>query len=182
MLVWKHQTICTTQTDFTPLVGLLSKTQSRFGKITGSNLLARRRKPHIFQNTHIDAIAVYTLDGAALLCRMQVKACVWYGAISITVMTPLNGNKSGLLALCGGTPSVTDGFPSSQRQVTHSFDVFFDLRLNKRLSKQSRRLWFETPSPSLWLHCNDIYLTWTSWRLKSFIPFVSWVFLRVIPV
>ena len=31
---------------------------------------------------------------------------------------------------------------SSQTQVTRGFDVFFDLHLNKRLSKQSRRLWF----------------------------------------
>ena len=36
-----------------------------------------------------------------------------------------------------------------------SFDVFFDLRLNKRLSKQSRRLWFETPSCSSWRRCNE---------------------------
>ena len=28
--------------------------------------------------------------------------------------------------------------------VTQSFDVFFDLRLNKRLSEQSRRRWLET--------------------------------------
>ena len=39
--------------------------------------------------------------------------------------------------------------------MTRRFDVFFDLRLNKRLSKQWRRRWFETPSPSLWRHCND---------------------------
>ena len=50
---------------------------------------------------------------------------------------------------------VTVDFPS-QRPVTRSFDVFFDLRLNKRLSKQSRRRWFETPSRPLWRHCNDI--------------------------
>ena len=31
---------------------------------------------------------------------------------------------------------------------------FFDLRLNKRLRKQSRGSWFETPSSSLWRHCN----------------------------
>ena len=48
---------------------------------------------------------------------------------------------------------VTGGFPSP-RPVTRSFDVFFDLRLNKRLSEQSRRRWFETPSRSLWRHCN----------------------------
>ena len=37
-----------------------------------------------------------------------------------------------------------------------SFDVFFDLGLNKRLSKQSRRRAFETPSCSLWRHCNSL--------------------------
>ena len=45
---------------------------------------------------------------------------------------------SALLALCAGNSPVTAEFPS-QRPVTRSFDVFFDLRLNKRLSEQSRR-------------------------------------------
>ena len=49
---------------------------------------------------------------------------------------------------------VTDEFPS-QRLVTRSFDVFFDLRLNKRFSEHSWGWWFETPSHSLWLHRND---------------------------
>ena len=40
-----------------------------------------------------------------------------------------------LLAICAGNPPVTGGFPS-QRPVTQSFDVFFDLHLNKRLGKQ----------------------------------------------
>ena len=40
-----------------------------------------------------------------------------------------------------------------------SFDVFFDLRLNKRLSKQSWGWWFETPSRSLWRHCNEMSKT-----------------------
>ena len=48
---------------------------------------------------------------------------------------------------------MTGGFPA-QRPVTRSFDDFFDLHLNKRLSKQSRRRQFETPSSSLWRHCN----------------------------
>ena len=39
------------------------------------------------------------------------------------------------------------------------FDVFFDLRLNKRLSKQLWGWWFETPSRSLWRHCNDVDFT-----------------------
>ena len=60
---------------------------------------------------------------------------------------------SALLALCEGNPLVIDGFPS-QRPVTRSFDVFFDLHLNIRLSKQSKCRWFETPLCSLWRHCN----------------------------
>ena len=44
-------------------------------------------------------------------------------------------------------------FPA-QRPVTRSFDVFFDLRLNKRLRKQSWGRWFEIPSCPLWRHCN----------------------------
>ena len=59
---------------------------------------------------------------------------------------------SALLALCTGNSPVTGEFPS-QRPVTWTFDVFFDLRLNKRLSKQARDWWFETSSPSLWRHC-----------------------------
>ena len=61
---------------------------------------------------------------------------------------------STLLALCAGNSPVTGEFPS-HRPVTWSFNVFFDLRLNKRLSKQYRRQWFETPSPPLWRHCDD---------------------------
>ena len=60
---------------------------------------------------------------------------------------------SALLALCAGNSPVTGEFPS-QRPVTRSFDVFFDLCLNKRLSKQSWGWWSETPSSSLWRHCN----------------------------
>ena len=47
---------------------------------------------------------------------------------------------SALLALCAGNSPVTGEFPS-QRPVTQSFDVFFDLRLNKRSTKQSRGCW-----------------------------------------
>ena len=64
---------------------------------------------------------------------------------------------SALLALCAGNSPVTGEFPS-QRPVTRSFDIFFDLCLNKRLIKQSRRRWFKTPSRLLWCHCNAGYL------------------------
>ena len=61
---------------------------------------------------------------------------------------------SAVLALCARNSPVTSEF-LSQRSVTRSFDVFFDLRLNKRLSKHSWGWWFETPARSLWRHCND---------------------------
>ena len=43
---------------------------------------------------------------------------------------------SALLAICAGNSPVTVEFPA-QRPVTRSFNVFFYLRLNKRLSKHS---------------------------------------------
>ena len=60
---------------------------------------------------------------------------------------------SALLAICAGNSPVSGEFPA-QRPVTRSFDVFFDLRLNKRLSKQSWGWWFETLSRPLWRHRN----------------------------
>ena len=57
---------------------------------------------------------------------------------------------SALLALCMGNSPVTGEFPE-QRLVTRSFDFFI-------LSKQSWCWWFETPSRSLWRHCNEYTL------------------------
>ena len=57
---------------------------------------------------------------------------------------------SALLALYVGNSPV----PGEHKghAVTWSFDVFFDLRLNKRLSKLSWGWWFETPLRSWWRH------------------------------
>ena len=47
--------------------------------------------------------------------------------------------------------------------VPRTFDVYFDLRLNKRLSKQSWGWWFETLSSPLWRHSNALQSnTWWS--------------------
>ena len=94
------------------------------------------------------------------------------------MMTSSNGNISVLLALCAGNSPVTRGF-SSQRPVTRTF-VFFDLRLSKRLSKQSRCQCFETPPGSLWRHCNSLtmrtgYLNWLErWKIQQY-PILSWI-------
>ena len=44
----------------------------------------------------------------------------------------------------------------AQRPVTRIFGVFFDLQLNKQLTKQSWGWWFQTPSRSLWRQCNAV--------------------------
>ena len=62
---------------------------------------------------------------------------------------------SALLPICAGNSPVPGEFPS-QRPVTRTFDVYFDLRLNKRLSKQSWGWLFETLSSPLWRHSNAI--------------------------
>ena len=62
---------------------------------------------------------------------------------------------SASLAICAGNSPVTGEFPT-QKSVTRSFDVFFDLRLNKRLSKQSWGWWLETSWCTLWRHCNEL--------------------------
>ena len=90
-------------------------------------------------------------------CLVEIIACRLFRhqiIISTNVFFFLiMGAFCALLALCVGNSPVTGEFPP-QRSVT--FNVFFDLRLNKRLSKQSRRRWFETPLLSLWRHCNEM--------------------------
>ena len=74
------------------------------------------------------------------------------------------GTFSALLGLCERNPPVTGGLPS-QRPVTRSFDVFFDLHMNIRLSKQSRGQWFETPLFSLWRYCNEAIAWFNDWMI-----------------
>ena len=47
------------------------------------------------------------------------------------MMTSSNGNILRVTGLCAGKSPVPGEFPA-QRPVTRSFDVFFDLRVNKR--------------------------------------------------
>ena len=68
------------------------------------------------------------------------------------MMTSSNGNIFHVTGpLCGEFTGAGE-FPT-QRPVTRSLDVFFGLRLNKPLSKQSWGWWLGTPSHSLWRYC-----------------------------
>ena len=81
--------------------------------------------------------------------------CIFLGiyCMSRDMMTSSNGNIFRVTGPLWGESTDHRWFPS-QRPVTRCFDVFFDLRLNKRLTKQTRREWFEKPSRSLWPHCD----------------------------
>ena len=64
-----------------------------------------------------------------------------------------------LLAIHAGNSPVIGEFPA-QRPVTWSFDVFFNLHQNERLSKQSWGWWIEMPWRPLLRHSND-GISWT---------------------
>ena len=86
-------------------------------------------RPHsFFLNDNIQTSVVFTLthDGSANL----------YGRLKNTMMMSSNGNIFRVTGPLCGEYTGPGEFPA-QRPVTRSFDVFFDLRLNKRLSKQS---------------------------------------------
>ena len=91
--------------------------------------------------------------------------CNWFEAWWRHQMEPFTP----LLAFCAVNSPVIGEFPA-QRPVTRSFDVFFDLRLNKQLSKQLWGWWFETQSCPSWRHCSEKYMSFQkSNELKRYI-------------
>ena len=98
--------------------------------------------------------------GIHLILRLQSVRLVmlWFrendGPFSnkFVMMTSSNGNIFRVIGPLCGDSTVAGEFPAP-RPVARSFDVFVDLRLNKRLSKHSRRWWFVTPLLLLRRHC-----------------------------
>ena len=99
-------------------------------------------------------------------CWLIAKSDLWHAPESNfrsdthdDLMTSSNGNIFLVTdPLCGeftGHCMVNGEFPS-QKPVTRSFDIFFDLRLNKRSNELSWRRRFDTSSCSLWRHCSDM--------------------------
>ena len=90
-----------------------------------------------------------------------------------TMITSSNGNIFRVTGpLCGEFTGPGE-FPT-QRLVTRSFDVFFNLRLNKRLSKQPWGWWFETPSWSSWRQCNAALGNQLLWVNPVYLVVSSW--------
>ena len=98
--------------------------------------------------------------------RLCIWLAIYFSSVPISLfiqaylagmMTSSNGNIFRVAGhLCGeftGRRPVAGEFPA-QRPVTRGFDVCFDLRLNKRVSKQSCSWLFETLPRLLWRHSN----------------------------
>ena len=102
------------------------------------------------------------------------------------MMTSSNGNIFRVTGhLCGEFTS--SRWISAQSPVTRSFDVSFDLCLNKRLGKQSWGWWFKTQSRPLWRQCNvlvkivvfslhftEICFCLSTWHMFSLAPIMNW--------
>ena len=86
-------------------------------------------KDFLYQDGPLESVFVWTCVITTCLFDLHL----------LLPLTSLHGTFSVLQVLCEGNPPATGGF-LSQKPVTWSFDVFFDLHLNKRLSKQSRSL------------------------------------------
>ena len=103
--------------------------------------------------------------GDCLLSKIYILTTVHLTVLETVLQIEI---FSALLAICAGNSPATGEFPA-QRPVARSFGVFFDLRLNKRLSKQSWGWWFETQKRPLWRHCNGAQAG--SWNISK----LSWV-------
>ena len=104
-----------------------------------------KTKGHLFFATssfahHFVAIREFKLELQSRNVQFGSNMITWSNGNIFRVTGPLCGEFTGHW-----------WFPF-QRPGSRSFDVFFDLHLNKRLSKQSRRRWCETSLRSLWRH------------------------------
>ena len=137
-----------------------------------------RNRGFILRRIIFPAVCTTSRHGAAI--GFQLRKSIWCAHVCVRTIIHLTVTAkciesqciwrhqvekfSALLALCAGNSPVTDEFPA-QRPMTGSFDAFFHLRLNKRLSKQSWGRWLETSLRSLWRHCNGLYKLNQCWPI-----------------
>ena len=87
-------------------------------------------------------LVIFLLETLQFICNMlqymgryTPSPATYINCVRITWWRHQMETFSALLAICAGNSPVTGEFPA-QRPVKRSFDIFFDLRLNSRLSKQ----------------------------------------------
>ena len=132
LVAWRHQAIAWPNVDWS--------------SVKSCDIHLRAVSQEIFTTSVLDmSLTVTNFQIAVMSTRDQC------------MMTSSDDN----ISLCAGNSPIIGEFPS-QRPVTRTFDVFFDLRLNKWLSKQSWDWWFGMPLRSLWCRCNGhcCYIYW----------------------
>ena len=99
--------------------------------------------------------------------HFSVKQTVWESALNSAIFyrceTWMTSNLKAAESVYSSTlkqqlrvrATTCNDFAILEAGVTRGFDVLFDLRRNKWLSKQSRRRCFQTPLHSLWRYCNE---------------------------
>ena len=107
----------------------------------------------------IAIVMVWHMWVHCLTCSLHVTSCC-----NTPIMTSLNGNNSCVIGPVWGESIGHWWFPS-QRPVARTFDVFFEIRLDKRLNKQWSHWWFGTPYRS----CNVTVLIFSTvhWSLDG---------------
>ena len=109
-----------------------------------SVLLRRNRKLRFTCNHHLSLLET-SLPGH----NSQTPTC------ATGMMTSSNGSIFRVTVHLCGEFTGPRWIPRTKASDA-GFGVFFDMRPNKRLSKQWWDWWFETPSSPLWRHCNGV--------------------------
>ena len=99
--------------------------------------------------------------GGALTSHFMEEHSSPTSIFPVFMMTSSNGNMFRVTGFCAGNSPADCGEFTGHRWIllTQTSDAelwCFLWCLNRQLSKQSRRRWFETPSRSLWRHCNVV--------------------------
>ena len=126
----------------------------------------------IFQEQTLVRLKIKTLLFS--MTKLQMSSAQFRSFCSdLNVLTLLLLN---MMTSSNGNIFRVTGHLCTQRPVTRSFDVYFDLRPNERLNKQSWGWWFETPSHPYWRHRNELGWLWRTrttslmlmtWRRKE---------------
>ena len=119
----------------------------------------RGRWVNVFWSTLYQYLTPLSTHFALINLSSVIVVSRWWSRrpVDIYMMMSANGNIFRLTGHLCEEFTVPGEFPA-QRPVTRNFDVFFDLRLNKRLRKQSWGWWFEMLSRPLWRHCKCLVL------------------------
>ena len=107
---------------------------------------------NIFTNVTCDFVALFI---KAKLYESNFTDLILIVETNNYMMTSSNGNIFRVTGHLCGEFTGPRWILHTQRPVTCSCDIYFDLRPNKQLSKQSLCWWFETLSPPLWRHRNE---------------------------